>query len=70
MKAVEKVMARVNIFDNPDNIFWKLDFTDKYIWEGYRKKDYVSFYSFYLLWKNVVIKNFMKLHYKRCKDSM
>ena len=43
MKEVEKVMERVNVSDNPNHIFWKLDFTDKYVMEGFRKKYYVSF---------------------------
>ncbi|RIA92302.1 hypothetical protein C1645_820903 [Glomus cerebriforme] len=40
MREVETVMLRVNISDNPNHIFWKLDFTDKYVMEGYRKKYY------------------------------
>ena len=52
MKEVEGVMARVNILDNPNHIFWKLDFTDKYIREGFRKKYYVSFLP--VMWRDVV----------------
>ncbi|CAG8726913.1 5106_t:CDS:2, partial [Racocetra persica] len=40
MKEVEKVMERVNGFDNINHIFWKLEFTDSYVMEGYRKKYY------------------------------
>ncbi|CAI2162347.1 12585_t:CDS:2 [Funneliformis geosporum] len=40
MKEVEKVMVRMNNLDNPKYIFWNLDFTDKYVMEGYRKKYY------------------------------
>jgi hypothetical protein len=43
MKEVERVMERVNISDNLNYIFWRLEFTDKYVMEGYRKKDYVSY---------------------------
>ncbi|CAG8717244.1 2128_t:CDS:2, partial [Acaulospora morrowiae] len=34
MNSVEEETARVNALDNPNRIFWKLDFTDKYVMEG------------------------------------
>ncbi|CAG8681853.1 7022_t:CDS:2, partial [Funneliformis mosseae] len=40
MREVEKVMVRINNSDIHKHIFWKLDFTDKYMMEGYRKKYY------------------------------
>ncbi|CAG8742473.1 9232_t:CDS:2, partial [Funneliformis caledonium] len=42
MREVEKVMVRINNSDIHKHIFWKLDFTEKYMMEGYRKKYYLA----------------------------